>query len=84
MSAFIIGMINLLIKGLGAILILITSVLPPSPFSLIDNSPIQPYLSGINWLIPVSSILAIGEAWLTAIGTYYIYQVVARWLKVIE
>lgn len=75
---------NFIISSLGAILTLIVSLLPKSPFALIDNSPIAEYLPTINFFIPVSQIIAIGQAWLLAIGSYYLYQIVLRWIKAIE
>ena len=84
MAAFVIGMCNLLIKGLGAVLSVIILLLPDSPFKLLDSSPIAPYLSGINWLVPVGLMLDIGTSWLLAISIYNIYQIAMRWLKMID
>ncbi len=84
MGNFLIGMINLLIKGLGAVLSVIFALLPPSPFKLIDNSPIAPYIDNLNWLIPINEMLVIGEAWLAAIAIYYVQQIVLRWIKAVE
>lgn len=84
MANFFIGMINGLIKALGAVLGFLFSVLPPSPFKLIDNSPIAQYLPSINWLIPINEMILVGEAWLAAIAAYYLYQIVLRWVKAIE
>ncbi len=84
MANFLIGMCNGIIKALGLVLGVIFSVLPPSPFKLLDNSPIAKYLPGLNWLLPISEMIVIGEAWLTAIAVYYIYQIVLRWIKAVE
>lgn len=84
MANFIVGIINALIQGLADVLNAVFSLLPNSPFALIDNSPIAPYLSGLNWLIPISSLLGILEAWLTCIALYYIYSIVLRWIKAIK
>ncbi|MNP69293.1 hypothetical protein D3C76_1653680 [compost metagenome] len=59
-------------------------LLPPSPFQLIDNSPISEFLGGLNYFVPISFFISSGTAWLTAIGLYYIAQIVMRWLKAIE
>lgn len=74
---------NVLISGLGAVLSVIISILPKSPFSLLDNTPVQPFLSGLNWIIPVDTMISIGTTWLTAIGIYYAYQIVLRWIKAV-
>lgn len=75
------GIINNLIKLLGDVLGFVTALLPNSPFQLLDNSPISQYLTGINYFVPVAQILSILEAWGTAIGAYYLYQAVLRWIK---
>lgn len=80
----IIVFLNILIEGLGVILSTIFSILPPSPFKLISNSPIAEYLPTLNFFIPVAEMIAIGQVWLAAISVYYIYQIVLRWIKAIE
>lgn len=67
------------------ILIKFISLLPGSPFTAFINSiPSIPYLGYINYFVPISQMIAIGQAWLTAIGIFYLYQAVLRWLKAIE
>jgi hypothetical protein len=80
---FFIDLLNNGINGLGSALTWVLQLLPPSPFQALDNSVIQPYLSGLNWFVPISQMLAAGELWLTAIGIFYIYQAVLRWIKAI-
>lgn len=80
----IIIFINTLIEGLGSVLTVIFSILPSSPFKLISNSPIAEYLPTLNFFIPVAEIIAITQVWLSAIGVYYLYQIVLRWIKAIE
>ena len=43
-----------------------------------------PYLGYLNYFLPISQIIAIGEAWLVAIGLFYAYQIILRWIKAIE
>ena len=45
----------------------------------VDNETLQ----YVNWFIPIDDFIVIGQAWLVAIGIFYLYQVVLRWLKVI-
>jgi hypothetical protein len=40
-------------------------------------------LGFIAWLVPFPEILAALQAWLLAIGLYYVYVVIARWIKLI-
>lgn len=81
MGNWIINFLNYLISGLGSVLSVITSLLPPSPFTVLDNSPIKPYLDVVNYFIPLDYIVTTGETWLTAVGIFYIYQIVLRWIK---
>lgn len=75
------GLKNLLIRILNTVLFF----LPDSPFTqylnVLENNTL---LRNINWVIPISDFIAIGEAWLAAIAIFYIYQVILRWAKAIE
>jgi len=78
-------MIQKLNAFLDSIVAVILTLLPNDPFkSFIDNMAISPYLGYINWIIPVGSILTIATAWVTAIGVFYVYQLVLRWAKVVS
>ena len=60
-------------------------ILPTSPFApLINNLEQLPYLGYINYFVPVGTCVKIGEAWLAAIALFYLYSVLARWIKLIE
>ena len=60
------------------------SVLPLSPFkSYISALESMPYLGYLNYFIPISAFIAIGQAWLIAIGMYYLYSIILRWIKAI-
>lgn len=63
----------------------IMSALPISPFTAYINQ-IEKYewLAYINWLIPIDQFIAIGEGWLMAVGIFYLYSIVLRWIKAIE
>lgn len=70
---------------LDKFLSLVLSVLPLSPFAGFINGLEQvPYLGYINYFIPVGTFVKIGAAWLAAIALFYLYSVVARWIKLIE
>lgn len=62
----------------------VVKALPDSPFTLLDNSPIKPYLGFMNWALPVNEVIATLEVWLVAVGIFYLYQVLMRWTKAIE
>ena len=52
----------------------------PAPLSFLG----LPYLGYLNYFVPVGTCLKIGAAWLSAIALFYLYSVVARWIKLIE
>lgn len=38
----------------------------------------------VNWFIPIGTFVSILEGWLVCVAVYYAYQIVLRWIKVIE
>lgn len=84
MGDVVIIIINFLISCIGKILNVIFSILPPSPFNIIDNSPIAEYLGYINYFVPFDEAINILQVWIVAVGIYYIYQVALRWIKAIN
>lgn len=63
------------VSEFGTKVLLITvvlSLLPVSPFHgfeyLIDKIP---YLSFVNWFVPISEMLTIFESWLVVVTVYY-------------
>ena len=70
---------------LDKLLAVVLSLLPLSPFKgFIDKLEDIPFLGYLNYFIPVGTCLKIGAAWLSAIALFYLYSVVARWIKLIE
>ena len=63
----------------------IINALPKSPIVFLSTNPsISKVLSYVNWFIPIYLWISVLETWLIAIATYYIYQVILRWVKAIE
>lgn len=63
----------------------IVQFLPGSPFQrYIQAVGELPYLAEINWFIPVGEMIAIAQAWVFAIGLYYVYSVILRTINVIS
>lgn len=60
------------------------ALLPDSPFVALSNSPIQPYLAAINWIVPVDFIISTLQLWLVAIAAYYVLSAALRWAKAIS
>lgn len=80
----IVWIINKSIAMLGSIAKMVLGLLPDSPFQAITVvSDVAPMLGSLNWIVPVGEILAILQAWVLAIGIFYIYQVILRWVKVV-
>lgn len=63
----------------------VCGLLPTSPFvAYIDALETMPYLAYLNWFVPVSTFLVIGEAWLVSVGLFYAYSIILRWIRAIE
>lgn len=63
---------------------ILISMLPTSPFTeYIDQFSNLPYLGWLNWFIPFNDFIKIGATFLVAVALFYVYMIVARWLKVI-
>lgn len=75
------GLKNFLIDTINTIM----SILPSCPFEgvvlAIENNQI---LNAINWFIPIKTFVVILGFWLYAIGSFYGWSVVLRWVKAIE
>lgn len=72
---------------LTALALRVINLLPESPFVILDElsrSEFYEWLQFLNWFIPVNTFVSILEGWLVAVAIYYVYQVVLRWVKVIE
>ena len=77
-------MITWMKEMLDKFLHLIVSLFPTSPFlPVIEQIGALPYLGWLNWVLPIGTFLKIGALWLTAIALYYMYMVVARWVKLL-
>lgn len=71
-----------LFEALGESLI---KLLPLSPFAEFYGTWVPPeWLGWLNWFMPIDGILKIMAAWLLAIGVYYAYSVIARWVGLIS
>lgn len=62
----------------------IISFLPGSPFkALISSFSNIPYLSYLNWFLPVTEMLAVMQAWLAVVAVYYVYSGLMRIIRII-
>ena len=63
----------------------VLKLLPTSPFTTyIDAFEKIPFLSYLNYFIPISTFIGIGEAWLVSVGIFYLYSIILRWIRAIE
>ena len=84
MGDFVISVLNYIISAIGGAISFLIGFLPKSPFHYLEvNSVVNKYLGYLNWIVPINYIVTFLEVWLIAIGVFYIYQVFARWVKVI-
>lgn len=62
------------------------SVLPTSPFGgFLGNfkTAFSPYLSTLNWFVPIKDFLTIMGVWLGAVALFYLYSIIMRWVKML-
>ena len=62
----------------------VCDLLPDSPFRLLSYTPIEPYLSALNYFIPIDFMLSTLSAWCVCIVSYYSYKSVLRWARAVE
>jgi hypothetical protein len=80
-----IGFINWLLGGVAESITWLVSLLPASPTSnWTNNKPANVTISHITWAIPFPTMILHFFGLLTAIGIYYVYRVIGRWLKVVR
>ena len=80
-------MFDALSDTLVSLAVSVIELFPASPFTVLDelsSSDVYEWLRMVNWFIPIGTFVSILEAWLTCVAVYYVYQIVLRWIKVIE
>lgn len=75
-----VGIINGLIEKLGLTITAILHSLPMSPFKFEEtfNSSL---LGWVNLIFPLGKMLQVLTLYLVAVGVYYLYRIVMRWIK---
>lgn len=80
MNDLINWMINL-ISEFGSVLI---QLLPRSPFAdWIDSFQVEQFVGILNWFVPVGQMVSVFSLWLVAVGLFYLYSILMRWIKMI-
>lgn len=60
-------------------------LLPDSPFMMLtQNEAVASLMGYLNWVVPIGEMIAILQAWLVAVGVFYVYQLILRWARAIE
>jgi hypothetical protein len=73
------------IDGLVFLLQGLINLLPHSPFRGVYSLTIDNDLLGfLAWIIPYPQIIAVLQAWLVAITSFYLFQIILRWVKAVE
>jgi amino acid permease len=78
-------LLNGLIAGVATVLGWLVAILPSSPFQAVSYTAISnEFLGFAAWFLPVTQIIAILQAWLLAIGLWYLWKTLMRWVKMIQ
>ena len=80
-------MFDALSDALVDLAVSVIELFPASPFTILDelsNSEVYEWLRMVNWFIPIGTFVSILGGWLVCVAVYYAYQIVLRWIKVIE
>lgn len=69
----------------NSILNAILFLLPDSPFADIEiPAEVKKILGYVNYFVPIRAMLIIAGSWISAIGVYYLYQIILRRIKAIR
>lgn len=80
------GIFDSLSSALVSFCVTVLELFPDSPFLFLDNMGAPPYviMGYVNWFIDFGTIINISLGWAACILLWYGYQIVLRWVKVIE
>ena len=81
-------MFDSLTSSLVSLALSIINFFPESPIqpaiASLSSSSFGTVLGVVNYIVPIGTMLSIFSAWLTAVAAYYVYQIIMRWVKVID
>lgn len=79
------GFWNGLVDVANKVLSYVTYLLPDSPFATYTvPTEVRAIFGYVNYFVPVRAMIGIGTGWLSAIGIYYLYQVILRKVNAIK
>lgn len=68
----------------AVIIAILMSLLPVSPFQgYISQLGDVPWLTVLNWFVPVPEMIAVFQSWVSAYGVFVAYKALMRYIKVI-
>lgn len=72
--------------GVKVILLsVVLTLLPSSPFNGFANLVTNiPYLSYLNWFLPISEILVVFESWLLVVAIYYSILFILNYVGILK
>lgn len=75
-------MLDQIVSWLNNALGWVFSFLPDSPFQkLLNSAPVADYLGYVAYFLDISFMVNVLDLWLAAIGLYYVYMAILRWIK---
>lgn len=81
-------MFDSLTSGLVTLALNIINVFPASPIqpliASLRSSAVADLLGFVNWFVPIGTMLGILTGWLACVAAYYVYQILLRWIRVVE
>lgn len=64
---------------------ILVGLLPASPFApMIEAMGQIPYLSYVNWFLPIAQIATTAAAWAVCMGAYYVIAWILRQLNIVS
>jgi len=78
------AILNKILEIIGMVANVLYSLLPSSPFTIIENTEFSSLIAKINYFLPIYEFVVIMETWLVAIAIFYLYSLFARWIKAIQ
>lgn len=76
-------LIQFVIDFFGTVCKTLVNLLPTSPFVKLTFSNLK-FIDTLNWVMPFNLMLSTISLWLVAIVSYYLVQIVLRWVKAIQ
>lgn len=75
---------NGIVEFINSVIENISNILPVSPFApYIRQLESVPWIGIVNYFVPIGAMLDILLAWVTALGVFYVYSIILRWIKVV-